>query len=182
MSPLIRLREWGRRGGDVSATPTLSDRLGADAFAADLIQTVCAVSIKGTKVMEMSESGAAEGGNRRRRDAFLQQANLGQASRLPIPVQRCYKPRAKGLTISGLRNAIAGIERARLAILVRIGVGFRFGHRALNHQRTSSPRSAISDNGMDRPLPPAAGIVRKDYSGAHGEAAHEHHTPGLNLN
>jgi hypothetical protein len=37
MDLLIRLREWGRRGGDVSATPTLPTAwLGAS--AADLLQ------------------------------------------------------------------------------------------------------------------------------------------------
>ena len=38
MDLLTRLREWGRRGGDLSSDPDPADRLAADGVAADLIQ------------------------------------------------------------------------------------------------------------------------------------------------
>jgi hypothetical protein len=59
MDLVIRLREWGRRGGDVSATPTLPTARLLDAPAADLIQRpeACAVSIK----RRLNKLGAAGG-------------------------------------------------------------------------------------------------------------------------
>ena len=60
MDLLIRLREWGRRGGDLTATPTLPTASGSPSVAADQIQRRGArvVSIKS----RLNESGAAGGG------------------------------------------------------------------------------------------------------------------------
>jgi hypothetical protein len=65
MDLLIRLREWGRRGGDLSATPTLPTTWRLDAPAADLIQRpgVRVVSIKRrlNTAVRLNESRAAGG-------------------------------------------------------------------------------------------------------------------------
>ena len=58
MDLLIRLREWGRRGGDGSATPTLPTAWLLDAPAADLIQRPSARAV--SLLMELIDGKLAE--------------------------------------------------------------------------------------------------------------------------
>ena len=64
MDLLIRLREWGRRGGDLSATPTLPTAGLLNAFAADLIQR------PGARAVEARPEGSQQFGFARERGLF----------------------------------------------------------------------------------------------------------------